>query len=178
MITTANKQMNQWQDFKVRSEADVVLELAHRKGWKDCEIFGHGAMIDQPLESMGWKLIPADKYEYSIPAEGASRVMQVINAGVRVQGVIIADDGKRAKPVPQPARPQRSAPSLEKVLTFLAMLIMGLSVAAFFVFLAPLILLFSIIPLAVGTDYDPKLVILVDDGAGGTLWVSLLTWFD
>jgi len=31
-----------------------------------------------------------------------------------------------------------------------------------------------------GTDvsYDPKLVILVDDGKGGTVWVSVLTWYD
>lgn len=26
--------------------------------------------------------------------------------------------------------------------------------------------------------YDPKLVILIDDGNGGTIWVSLYTWYD
>jgi hypothetical protein len=29
-----------------------------------------------------------------------------------------------------------------------------------------------------GVKYDPKLVILVDDGRGGTVWISLLTWYD
>jgi hypothetical protein len=29
-----------------------------------------------------------------------------------------------------------------------------------------------------GVDYDPKLVVLVDDGKGGTTWVSLFTWYD
>ena len=100
MFTQPNTQLVQWQDFKVRSEVDVVLEIAHQKGWKDCEIFGNGDMITQPLESMGWKLIPADLYEYSIPAEGVDRVLQTINAGVRIQGVIIADDNRRKEPPP------------------------------------------------------------------------------
>jgi hypothetical protein len=26
--------------------------------------------------------------------------------------------------------------------------------------------------------YDPKLVILVEDGRGGTGWISLFTWYD
>ena len=29
-----------------------------------------------------------------------------------------------------------------------------------------------------GLSYDPKLIILVDDGNGGTVWVSLFTWYD
>ena len=37
------------------------------------------------------------------------------------------------------------------------------------------VLLFSGAP---GTSYDPKLIILVDDGNGGTVWVSVLTWYD
>ena len=37
---------------------------------------------------------------------------------------------------------------------------------------APLMLL------GAATDYDPKLIILVDDGNGGTVWVSLLTWYE
>ncbi len=29
-----------------------------------------------------------------------------------------------------------------------------------------------------GYDYDPKLVVVVDDGEGGTTWISLYTWYD
>ena len=92
MSTQMMTQQVQWQDLTVRSEVDVVLEIAKKEGWEDCEIFGHGDMITQPQESMGWELIPADIYKYSIPTEGVTRLHQIINAGVRVQGVIIADD--------------------------------------------------------------------------------------
>ena len=119
MFTQPTTQLVQWQDFKVKSEVDVVLEIAQQKGWKDCEIFGHGDMITQPLESMGWKLIPADLYEYSIPAEGVDRVLQTINAGVRIQGVIIADDERSSEPPPTPTRPGISLPSARTVVAFI-----------------------------------------------------------
>ena len=57
-------QQVRWQDLTVRSELEVVLEIAKKAGWKDCEIFGHGDMLTQPQESKSWKLIPADLYKY------------------------------------------------------------------------------------------------------------------
>jgi len=179
MFTQPTTQLAQWQDFKVRSEVDIVLEIAHQKGWKDCEIFGYGNMITKPLESMGWKLIPADLYEYSIPSEGVSRVLQTINAGVRIQGVIIADDERRTAPPPMPAKPKVSLPSAETVASFIGIGLLGLIVAAGVIAFAPLIIVgaaLAIVSPALG--YDPKLIILVDDGNGGTVWISLLTWYE
>ncbi len=53
MFTESTTQQVQWQDFIVKSEVDVVFEMARQKGWKDCEIFGYGDMITQPLEFKG-----------------------------------------------------------------------------------------------------------------------------
>jgi hypothetical protein len=180
MFPQPNTQLVQWQDFKVRSEVDVVFEIARQKGWKDCEIFGHGDMITQPQDSMGWKLIPADLYEYSIPARGVDRVLQIVNEGVRIQGIIIADDQRRKAPSPTPAKPAVSLPSAATVLSFVGKALLGLIMIAGFIafatsmiFFAPLALLMCLMP-----SYDPKLIILVDDGNGGTAWVSILTWYD
>lgn len=112
MSTQTLTQQVRWQDFSVMKEIDIVFEIARQQKWKDCEIFGHGDMITQPQDSKGWKLIPADIYEYSIPAEAASRVLQVINAGVRIQGVIIADDERRKVPAPTPVTTPTPAPVL------------------------------------------------------------------
>ena len=60
----------QWQDLKVRSEVEIILEIAQKEAWEDCEIFGYGDMITQPQEAMDWNLIPADLYKYSIPSNG------------------------------------------------------------------------------------------------------------
>jgi hypothetical protein len=187
MSTQSITQQVQWQDLKVRSEIDVVLEIAKKEGWDDCEVFGHGDMITQPQESKGWKLIPADQYKYSIPREGVGRLHQIINAGVRIQGVIIADDERRTKSPLPPAKPEVSHPSVEKIVSSIGKALLGLicvagviALFAFFAFsliiLAPLLILGSIT--GAGVDYDPKLVILVDDRKGDTVWVSLFTWYD
>ena len=191
MFAQSITQQVRWQDFTVRNEVDMILEIAHQKDWDDCEVFGSGDMIAQTQESKGWKLIPADMYEYSIPAEAVSRVHQIINAGVRIQGVIIADDERKAEsqPIPAPTRPEISLPSLKPILSLLVRALIGLlmlagaavlilSTAPVLVFLAPFLLLGSLFGTGSTWEYDPKLVILVDDGNGGIAWVSVFTWYD
>jgi hypothetical protein len=189
MSTQIINQQVRWQDLTVRSEVDIVLEMARKEGWEDCEIFGHGSMITQPQESMGWKLIPADVYKYSIPTEAVARLHQVINAGVRVQGVIIADDERRTEPSPAPANPKVSPPSVRTVLSLIGKALFKLicvagaiALIAFFalslIYALPFILLALLAGATGNSEYDPKLVILVDDGRGGTGWVSLFTWYD
>lgn len=239
-----------WQDLQVRSETDIVFDIAKREGWEDCEVFGSGDMITQPQESKGWKLIPADQYKYSIPIQAVARLHQVINAGVRVKGVIIADDTRReesdsapvesdthetvAPPAPTqpeakamdpvlpeeqrtelPAAPDRSrvdplaaaetpAPfagevlyGLTRLAIVIAILVGAIAVAMGVIFLISLVghelihfwpvlpiglFLLSCVGSSTGTgsrvDYDPKLVVLVEDGKGGTAWISLFTWYD
>jgi hypothetical protein len=211
MSTQTLTQQVRWQDLTVMSEIDIVLEIARRQNWKDYEIFGHGDMITQPQDLKGWKLIPADQYEYSIPAEAVSRVHQLINAGVRIQGVIIADDLRReipartpvTTPVPAPvlaltpARPKVSLQPIKKALSSVGKTLLGLiliagviavvglivvSLVALIKVMPWLLLLAPLLLLGGGAGYayayDPKLIILVDDGSGGTVWVSLFTWFD
>lgn len=196
MSTQSIIQQVRWQDLKVRSDAEIVFELAKKEGWEDCEVFGSGNMISEPRETTGWKLIPADVYEGKIPAEAVERLYQVIVAGIRVRGVIIADDERvtppSPAPVPVPAQPEVSLPSIEPILSFLGKALFTLicaagvlavfaAIAASLLYLAPILILFGLFSgagSASGTEYDPKLVILVDDGSGGTTWVSLFTWYE
>ena len=189
MTTQPITQQVRWQDLTVRSELEVVLEIAKKEGWKDCEIFGHGDMLTQPQESKSWKLIPADQYKYSIPAQAVARLYQIINAGVRVQGVIIADDQHRTEPAPAPARLAVSQPSVKKGVPFIGRALLGLiSVASLIgviwllsmapIFIVPMVILGLLVSGSTSKSYDPKLVILVDDGKGATVWVSLFTWYD
>jgi hypothetical protein len=130
-------------------------------------------------------------YEYSIPVEAARRVLQVINAGVRVQGVIIADDQRRKASAPPPA-PDSPGKPLEwigplaaeagKALLWLAGAAVVLAFVAGLVYImlmaAPLLIGLMVLGAFAGNSYDPKLVILVDDGNGGSAWISLFTWYD
>ncbi len=197
-------QQVRWQDLEVRSEVDIVLEIAEKEGWADCEIFGHGSMITQPQESTGWKLIPADLYEDNIPTEAVARLHRIINSGVRVQGVIIADDERKTATPPVPTRPKISLPSVTEILSFIGRALSGLgralvglgkvlvgliivagviafisTVFSWLIYVAPIMIILGLIASAgSSTVFDPKLVILVDDGKGGTVWVSVFTWYD
>jgi hypothetical protein len=183
MTTQTTTQLIQWQDFKVMSEVDLVLKMAQQNRWKDCKIFGFGSMITQPLESNGWKLVPADLYEYSIPAEGVDRILQIVNAGVRIQGVIIADDKRGKNPSHTHKKSMVSLPSERIVYSLIGRGLLGLVILACVVLIgltavAGAIILAPMILLGTALGYDPKLIILVDDGNGGTVWVSVLTWYD
>lgn len=189
MSTQPITQQVRWQDLEVRNEIEVVLEIAQKEGWEDCKVFGSGRMITQPQESMGWKLIPADLYKYSIPTEGVVRLHQIINAGVRIRGVIIADDERRTESSLTPAQPEVVLPSVEKTASIIGKTLLRLLcvagvialislLALSLIFLAPILILGLAAGVGTGVDYDPKLVILVDDGKGGTVWVSLFTWYD
>jgi hypothetical protein len=177
------KQTVQWQDLKVSRDLDLVLSVAQQNGWKDCEIFGYGDMRAQPLESNGWNLIPADVFQYSIPAEGVNRIVTIMNAGVRIQGVIIADDLRKTEPPPAPKKPLVTLPSAASVLSTISKVLTGLIVFGAVVLFGRILLtvalvLGAIIVLCMAITHDPKLIILVEDGNGNTAWVSVLTWFD
>ncbi len=183
MTTQSTTQLIQWQDFKVMSEVDLVLKIAQQNRWKDCKIFGFGSMITQPLESFGWKLVPADLYEYSIPPEGVERILKIVNSGVRIQGVIIADDERGKNSSHTQEKPMVSMPSARKVYSLIGRGLLGLVILVCGVLfgltvVAGAIVIVPLIILGAAFGYDPKLIILVDDGKGGTVWVSVLTWYD
>ena len=70
--------------FQVMSDDMFLLsEIASQNGWTDVERFWQGEMINTPVDVNGWKLIPADRYEYSIPAEAVERVLLLVNSGCR-----------------------------------------------------------------------------------------------
>lgn len=189
-IQPVTKQVR-WQDLLVVNEVEMVLGIARQFGWDDCEIFGSGDMITEPQESMGWDLIPGDQYKYSIPDEAVGRLHHLINAGIQIKGVIIADDQRsRQEPEPSP-EPRFSLPALEtilsaigkallKILTVTAIVALVGVGAIVLLYLSPILLLFGLMSMGKGAtvEYDPKLVVLVDDGQGGTAWISLFTWYD
>ena len=189
MSTQPVTQQVRWQDLKVVNEVDIVLDIAHQEGWEDCEISGYGNMIAKPQECMAWKLIPADLYEYSMSAMGVGRLHQVINAGVRIRVVIIADDERSPEPSSILETPKTPLPSSKTVVSFIRNVLRGIvfvagAVALFslfaisLIYLAPVLILGTLLGLGASIAYDPKLVILIEVGNGGTTWASLITWYE
>jgi hypothetical protein len=191
MLTKTTEQML----FQVMSDDMFLLSEAVSQN----ERFWEGEMIEAPVDVNGWRLIPADQYEYSIPAEAVERVLHLVNSGVKLKGVVIADDVrspqiKKNQPAPrhtrQTVQPKPEPTPIEfdwdaagKVLKVLGL--MGLAVAAVVTMswlLAALVTIGTgllVATLIIGAlAFDPKLIVLISDGDGGTIWVSLYTWYD
>jgi hypothetical protein len=69
--------------------------------------------------------------------------------------------------------------SLVRKVLFGLICVAGAISAIWLISLIPLIIVGLFVGGAVmsAVAYDPKLVILVDDGNGGTVWVSVFTWY-
>lgn len=192
-------QQVRWQDLRVKSEVDVISEIARKEGWDDCEIFGYGDMITQPQEITGWELLPADLYEGSIPIEGVMRILHIMKAGVRIQGVVIADDRRKIDPPIASAIHEALSSIVKTVVSFIGRALAGFSKALVGLFriagviaiyslsayllihYAPVMIILGLVILvftSTSVTFDPKLVILIDDGKGDIAWVSVFTWYE
>ena len=180
------------QEFQVMTEDMMLInDLAAKHGWTDIEVFGKGDMVGSPKIANHWKLIPADLYESTIPTEATQRVYIAYKAGVQIKGVVIADDER--KPASPPASKMQTLEinqaieKAEQVGSVMLKVLFGLALATIAVVVISAL---AAILVAVGTAllvvaglgaalvYDPQLIILIDDGNGGTIWVSLYTWYD
>lgn len=185
---TVTKQVR-WQDLRVRNDIDLVWNLAHEQGWEDCEIFGYGNMITNTQEEMGWELIPADLYKYSIPAEGLRRVHTLVNQGVRIHGIIIADDQHKNEISQKGTQSKESSTTKREIFPYWGKAIPALIFSAVIVslfslsfttilFLTPLITLILLLGSALNLEFDPKLIVILEDDNKDKVWVSLFTWYD
>ncbi|MDD1777312.1 MAG: hypothetical protein LUQ65_04015 [Candidatus Helarchaeota archaeon] len=183
MITETNNQLA----LQVMSDDMYILsQIVSQNGWTDVEEFYQGEMIENPLNCNGWELIPADQYEYSIPPEAVQRVCQLVNAGVQIKGIVIADD-PRSRPV-KSVKPAKETLQINwkiiwGVLKILGMVMAGVVAVVAVSALAVVIVaaglgLLVVTALGAALMYDPKLIILISDGEGNTIWVSLYTWYD
>jgi len=78
--------------------------------------------------------------------------------------------------------PKVSLPSARIVFSIIGKILLGFIilaiVAGVLIYKPWLLILGAVLIFGANMDYDPKLIILVDDGNGGITWVSVLTWFD
>ena len=173
--------------FQVMSDDMFLLsEIASQNGWTDVERFWQGEMINTPIDVNGWKLIPADQYEHSIPAEAVERVLLLVNSGVQIQGIVIADDlriHQVQKIQPEPTPIQINWDVVKAVLKVLGTIV---AVIAAIVTLSSLLAILATVGMGLlvvtgivaAVAFDPKLIVLISDGNGETVWFSLYTWYD
>lgn len=179
-------QKNTLEFMTYSKDMEFVDKMVAQYLWNDVEVICQREMVTAPVFENGWKLIPADQYEYSIPPEALRRVSLLLNAGVRIQGIIIADDvrSRPAKPKTPDIGPiEIDWVTVRKVLRFLGIMAAVLAAVVAIITLAAVIAAIGLgllVAVALGTAlvYDPKLIVLIPDAEGKTIWVCLYTWYE
>jgi hypothetical protein len=168
------KETIRWQDFEVRVDVvGSVFEILEENGYKankDYGYFGHGEMITEITDRGEWKLFPSELYDKTIPPWAMQRVSTLINAGIHIKGLVIADDIKRYTEQPEKPKPFKlpNLPDVSKIVQFVLGVI-GVAAAAvawgvFFLAMACLSLL----------SIDPYLVVVCEDSS----WIYVAEFFN
>lgn len=131
------------------------------------EVVGCGEMPTQPVQIGEWWVVPAELYQGKVPKEAQQKLFALLNRGVKIKGLVIADDLKKVEY-------KREQEKKKKELANKAALA-GAGVLA-----APLVLPVIVIGLGLATflfalcSFDPMLIAVLEDGR----WVCLETWYD
>jgi hypothetical protein len=80
----------------------TVDEVASKHGWevgeKAIRVIGQGEIPTDPVEVNGWKVMKATDYEGIVPQEAIERVKILLDEGVEIKGLLIADDLRKLTP--------------------------------------------------------------------------------
>ena len=72
-------------------QSTLILANAKMNGWEDVRKVGQGDMIDRPIETNGWLVMPIEMYTGIIPPEAIQHA-EILTMGVQIKGLLVADD--------------------------------------------------------------------------------------
>ncbi len=155
------------------SQLKLLLAVAKRRGWENVRKIGHGGMINQPIETNGWLVMPIAMYKGIIPPEAIQKIETLANIGIHVKGFLIADDQRHAAEQWNDVASQRPSNVIdwEKTANVLGKILAVTMIGAVIISLFPLFL--AVGAIGAGIAYDPILIIVTDEDE----WVSLYEWY-
>lgn len=159
------------EERKALSQIDTVLALDKEYGL-GVEIFGHGRMIDEPVELNGWIVMQVDRFAGIIPQEGLDRMEILKSHGF--SNFLIADDLRHERYLPKKEPIKLPEIDWNKVgrIAGIATLVVGgvaLVIAAL-----PVILVGGAVMAGAAVGFDPRLLVVLDTGE----WVSFYEYYD
>jgi hypothetical protein len=189
---------------QITAQRDAVSEvsaIARREGWTKVCVMGVMNMIDHPQYIGDWAIYPKDQFPHRIPAEGLERLRTIINAGIKIKGVVVMDDPRhhplptKLLPPPDPRRrinipdvelPQIELPEVDwgfvfgttlKILLGTMAAVAAVVVGAFLIaaILAVGTAMLVLAGVAAALVYDPELAIITSEGSH---LISIFSWED
>ncbi len=159
---------------KISQDTKDVMSLARKKHW-GFRVLGDRGMIPNPIFLFGWWFIPLEQDKLVIPARANRRVQELLNAGVRIKGVIVAHQSTYCLPAPKAEPKPKPQPKPKKELDWQP-LIKTITVALQITLGMATAVLYAVgIVLSVGVQMiliDPALIVVLEDGT----WVEVMSW--
>lgn len=131
------------------------------------EVVGFGEVPTQPVQIGDWWVMPAELYQRKVPKEAYQKLFSLIRQGVKIKGVLIADDMKKIEYRQQQEEKKKEIAkkvALIGAATLAVPIVMPIIGFAF----GLAAVLFSL------CVYDPMLICVLDDGR----YICLHSWFD
>jgi hypothetical protein len=157
---------------KTVSQSKLILANAKINGAENVRKVGQGGLIDRPIKTNGWLVMPIEMYKGIIPREGME-IAEKLTKGIPIKGFLIADDmrsieaGRQEAPVLKPKIPldwRKIASGAGKVAAAIAV---GGAIISFL----PVVLGIGAITLAFA--YDPLLIAVTAEDE----WICVYQWW-
>ncbi|MBN1536195.1 MAG: hypothetical protein JW908_05640 [Anaerolineales bacterium] len=130
----------------------------------DYEVIGKGRLPTEPMQIGDWWVVPAHVYNSTIPPEAIGKVFDLINQGVRLRGLLVADDIRKTKPQEKNEHENEANQVGDRIFGIIA----GIAGAVGMLALGMIWLLGSVVA------YDPMLIAVLEDGR----WICIHSWYE
>jgi hypothetical protein len=154
-------------------QSKLILANAKINGTENVRIVGKGGLIDRPINTNGWLVMPIEMYKGIIPRAGME-IAENLTKGIPIKGFLIADDTRSIEPRRQEAtvlKPKIS-PNWRKIASGAGKVAAAIAVGGAIISFFPLVL--GIGAIGVALSYDPLLIAVTAEDE----WVCLYQWWD
>jgi hypothetical protein len=155
------------------SQSKLILANAKICGAENVRKVGHGGLIDRPIKTNGWLVMPPEMYKGIIPREGME-IAETLTKGIPIKGFLIADDMRSIEPGRQeaPVLKAKISPNWRKMASGAGKVAAAIAVGGAIISFLPVVLGIGAITLALA--YDPLLIAVTAEDE----WICVYQWWD
>jgi hypothetical protein len=172
-LTRTSKPKQKPKCRKRMSQAKLIFARASLHGIRGVRKVGNGGLIDQPIESNGWRVMPPSLYKGIIPRD-AWETAEMLTKGIAIKGYVIADDKRTLRRRWQSfaTRVPKISPDWQRIATVTGRVAAAIALAGAIISFFPLVLGLGAIGVALA--YDPLLIAVTAEDE----WICLYEWWD
>jgi hypothetical protein len=157
---------------KTVSQSKLILANATINGAENVRKVGRGGLINRPIKTNGWLVMPIEMYKGIIPREGVE-IAETLTKGIPIKGFLIAEDVRgieERRQKPTNLKPN-ILPDWRKITSGAGRVAAAIAVCGAIISFFPLVL--GIGAIGVALAYDPLLIAVTEEDE----WMCLYEWW-